>query len=227
MIIKCILLSLLITSLIYHMMIYKEPVSLECCGGVMKDVHYSETDNSPPKIIRRCFKDDSDWESFPCTGLSGSGSKCCSGINVNGPCVPTTKGGYCGTIDKPINARTGETITRSSDIGGEIDVNDEESVQLDDINERDPSIILSSEDLQENKLRERRQRLKEYQYSGSDISNITYSIEEYNRYTSILWLYLLHVFFILVLLFLLRNKIDEKVQSYIEVFTQRKGEFIS
>lgn len=226
MIIKCILLSLLITSLIYHMMIYKEPVTLECCGGVMKDVHYSETDNSPPKIIRRCFKDDSDWESFPCTGLSGSGSKCCSGTNITGPCVPTTKGGYCGTEEKPVNARTGETITLTSEIGGEIDVNDERSVQLEDIR-NDPSIILSSKELQENKLRERRQRLKEYQYSGSDISNITYSIEEYNRYTSILWLYLLHVFFILVLLFLLRNKIDSKLQSYIEVFTTRKGEFIS
>jgi len=96
MIIKCILLSLLITSLIYHMMTYKEPVSLECCGGVLKGVHYSETDSSPPRIIRRCFNSDSDWESMPCTGEGGN---CCKGPNGRslGSCVPTTKGGYCGT----------------------------------------------------------------------------------------------------------------------------------
>ena len=58
MLVKCILLSLLITSVIYHMMIYKEPVTLQCCGGVLRGVHYSETDTSPPKMIRRCFEKD-------------------------------------------------------------------------------------------------------------------------------------------------------------------------
>lgn len=224
MIIKCILLSLLITSLIYHMMTYREPVTLECCGGVLRGVHYSETDSSPPKIIRRCFKDDSDWESMPCTGEGGN---CCKGPDGRslGQCVPTTKGGYCGTRDNAKDARTGDTITRSSNIGGEINVMDERSIENDDIRERDPSIILSSGDLQESRLKDRRQRLKEYKYSGSNISNITYSIEEYNRYTTILWLYILHIFFILVLLFLLRDNIDKNILKYMGVFTEKKNEF--
>lgn len=219
MIIKCILLSLLITSLIYHMMIYKEPVTLECCGGVLNGVHYSETDSSPPRIIRRCFNSDSDWESMPCTGEGGN---CCKG--VGGPCVPTTKGGYCGTRENPMDARTKKVIAISSDIGGEIDVNDERSVEPEDVSD-DPSIILSSQDLQERELSKRRKTLKEYQYSGSDISNITYSIEEYNRYTTILWLYILHIFFILVLLFLLRDNIDKTVMKYMGMFSEKKSEF--
>ena len=225
-IIKCVLLSLLITSLIYHMMTYKEPVTLECCGGVLRGVHYSETDRKPPRIIRRCFTDDSDWESMPCTGTGGN---CCKGPDGRslGTCVPTTKGGYCGTRKQPKSARTGEIIARDVDIGGEIDLNDERSIEIDDIRETDPSVILSPENLQERELTERRQRLNEYNFSGSDISNITYSIEEYNRYTNILWLYLLHVFFILVLLFLLREKIDEKVGGYLGFVTQKRREFSS
>ena len=221
-IIKCVLLSLLITSLIYHMMTYKEPVSLECCGGVLRGVHYSETDRKPPRIIRRCFSDDSDWESMPCTGTGGN---CCK--HVGGPCVPTTKGGYCGTRKQPKSEQTREIIARDVDIGGEIDLNDARSIEMDDIRERDPSIILSSKDLQERDLTERRQRLNEYNFSGSDISNITYSIEKYNRYTNILWLYMLHVFFILVLLFLLREKIDEKIGGYLGSVTQKRREFSS
>jgi len=220
-IIKCVLLSLLITSLIYHMMTYKEPVSLECCGGVLKGVHYSETDTSPPKMIRRCFHSDSDWESMPCTGEGGN---CCKG--VEGSCVPTTKGGYCGTRENAKDARTGRSITRESEKGGEIDVTNERSVQLDDVRD-DPSIILSREELQERELSRRRQTLKEYEYSGSDISNITYSIEEYNRYTAILWLYVLHIFFILVLLFLLRDNIDKTLLQYVGMFTGKKKEFSS
>ena len=215
MIIKCILLSLLITSLIYRMMTYKEPVTLECCGGVLRGVHYSETDKKPPKIIRRCFKDDSDWESMPCT----SEGNCCK--QTTGPCVPTTKGGYCGTRGNAKDERTGQTIGEN-DKGGEIDVTDERSVQLDDVRD-DPSIILSSNDLENKKLLERRQTLREYQYSGSDISNITYSIEKYNRYTVILWLYILHIFFILVLLFLLRDNIDKNISQYVNIFIEKKG----
>lgn len=200
-------------------MIYEEGVSLNCCGGVLRGVHYSETDSSPPRMIRRCFERNSDWEAMPCT----SESNCCKG--VGGPCVPTTKGGYCGTIDKPKNARTKQPI-RSSQIGGEIDLSDERSVQLEDVRD-DPSIILSSRELQESRLRERRARLKEYQYSGSEISNITYSIDKYNRYTAILWLYILHIFFILVLLILLREKIDKTIEGYISLFGERTKEFSS
>lgn len=219
MLLKCILLSLLITSLIYHHMIYKEPVTLQCCGGVLRGVHYSETDSSPPRMIRRCFERDSDWEAMPCT----SESNCCK--DIDGPCVPTTKGGYCGTIDNPINARTKGKI-RSSQIGGEIDLSDERSVQLEDVRD-DPSIILSSRELQERRLRERRDRLKEYEYSGDEISTIAYSIEKYNRYTAILWLYILHVGFLIVLLILLRGKIDMTIENYIKIFSDRTTEFSS
>ena len=91
MILKCILLSLLITSIIYRVMVYEEGVALNCCGGVLRGVHYEETDTSPPRMIRRCFEKDSDWNPMPCTGEGG----CCK--DVGGPCVPTTEGGYCGT----------------------------------------------------------------------------------------------------------------------------------
>jgi len=76
-------------------------------------------------------------------------------------------------------------------------------------------------------LRERRQRLKESRYSGDDISNITYSIELYNRYTTVLWLYILHIVFIVVLLILLREKIDKTIESYVGIFLQRSNEFTS
>ena len=220
MILKCILLSLLVTSIIYHLMIYEEGVTLNCCGGVLRGVHYEETDTSPPRIIRRCFEKDSDWNAMPCS----SEGQCCK--NVGGPCVPTTKGGYCGTRDSATNERTKSKILRESQKGGEIDINDERSVQLEDVRD-DPSIILSSQELQNSRLRERRQRLNEYQYSGDDISNITYSIELYNRYTTILWLYLLHIIFILVLLVLLRNKIDKTIESYLGIFLQRTQDFSS
>lgn len=223
-IIKCVLLSLLITSLIYHMMTYKEPVTLECCGGVLRGVHYSETDRKPPRIIRRCFNSDSDWESMPCTGTGGNCCKAPDGKSL-GTCVPTTKGGYCGDRSNAKDARTNRTISRDSEKGGEIDVNDERSVQLDDIRETDPSVILAPENLQERDLIDRRKRLNEYRYSGSDISNITYSIEEYNRYTAILWLYILHIFFILVLLFLLRDNIDKSISQYVGLFKEKKMEF--
>jgi len=202
-------------------MIYEEGVTLSCCGGVLRGVHYTEADNSPPRLIRRCFNKDSDWDPMPCT--SDGDSKCCKG--VGGSCFPTTKGGYCGTMDNPMNARTKGRI-RKSQIGGEIDLSDERSVQLDDVLS-DPSIILSSEELQERRLRDRRQKLKEYQYSGDGTSVLTYSIEKYNRYASILWLYILHIFFLIVLLVLLSDKINKTIEGYVGLFIQRKTEFSS
>jgi hypothetical protein len=201
-------------------MVYEEGVALNCCGGVLRGVHYEETDTSPPRMIRRCFEKDSDWNPMPCTGEGG----CCK--DVGGPCVPTTEGGYCGTRGGAMNARTKSKIMRDSQKGGEIDVSSERSVQLDDIRD-DPSIMLSPKELQEKKLRERRQRLKESRYSGDDISNITYSIELYNRYTTVLWLYILHIVFIVVLLILLREKIDKTIESYVGIFLQRSNEFTS
>jgi hypothetical protein len=201
-------------------MVYEEGVALNCCGGVLRGGHYEETDTSPPRMIRRCFEKDSDWNPMPCTGEGG----CCK--DVGGPCVPTTKGGYCGTRGGAMNARTKSKIMRDSQKGGEIDVSSDRSVQLDDIRD-DPSIMLSPKELQGKKLRERRQRLKESQYSGDDISNITYSIELYNRYTTVLWLYILHIVFIVVLLILLREKIDKTIESYVGIFLQRSNEFTS
>ena len=213
--IKCILLSLLISSLIYHLMTYKESVSLECCGGVVRGAHFTETDTSPPHIIRRCFENDSDWNPMPCS----SESNCCKEFSGKS-CVPTNKGGYCGSRRSPMNARTGSKIP-DSQVGGKVDVSDERSVGVGE----GRGVVLNRRQLQENRLQERRQILKETQYSGEDYSNITYSIEKYNRYTAILWLYILHVFFILVLLFLLRNNINSAIVGYLSVFTQRQKEF--
>ncbi len=215
--IKCILLSLLISSLIYHLMVYKEPISLECCGRVVRGAHFTETDTSPPRIIRRCFEDDSDWDPMPCTGLAGS-SNCCK--DLAGPCVPTNKGGYCGSRKNPINARTGNKMP-DSEVGGIVDVSDERSVGIGE----NRGVVVNRRQLQENRLQERRQILKETQYSGEEYSNITYSIEKYNRYTAILWLYILHIFFILVLMFLLRNEINRAIAGYLSIFQARKQEF--
>ena len=213
--IKCILLSLLISSLIYHLMVYKEPISLECCGGVVRGAHFTETDTSPPPIIRRCFEDDSEWNPMPCS----SESNCCKAFPGKS-CVPTNKGGFCGDRRNPMNARTRRKIS-DSEVGGRVDVSDERSVGVGE----DRGVVVNRRQLQEKRLQERRQILKETQYSGEEYSNITYSIEKYNRYTAILWLYILHIFFILVLLFLLRDNIDRTVSSYISAFQARKQEF--
>ena len=119
-----------------------------------------------------------------------------------------------------MNARTGREIS-DSEVGGIVDVSDERSVGIGE----NRGVVLNRRQLQENRLQERRQILKETQYSGEEYSNITYSIEKYNRYTAILWLYILHIFFILVLLFLLRNEINRAIAGYLSIFQARKQEF--
>lgn len=215
-IVKCLLLSLLITSLIYHHMTYTEPVTLECCGGVLRGVHYTETDRKPPSMIKRCFKDPNDWNAMPCTG---TGSSCCGGATCN----PSTKGGYCGTRKNATDfSQEGGALT-GSDIGGDIDVNDARSVQIDDI--RDSVGVLSAEGMQRKRLNERRAILKDSQYSSGGSRGMTYPIEKYNHYTTILWLYILHVFFLFVLLFLLRENINTTIQKYLGIFKGRQEDF--
>jgi len=69
-----------------------------CCGGIQAGVHFSETDNKPPKYVSRCFPSSSDgseivynWNGFPCTNKDHK--DCCGGSGSE--CIATVKGGYC------------------------------------------------------------------------------------------------------------------------------------
>ena len=63
---------------------------MNCCGGIRVGRDYSETDRNPPREIVKCFKDPSEWSSFPCT--SSNDGICCGG---EGKCIPTRQGGMC------------------------------------------------------------------------------------------------------------------------------------
>ena len=68
-----------------------EGITMDCCGGIRLDRNdYSETDRNPPGEIVKCFKDPSEWNSFPCT--SKDNRICCGG---EGKCIPTRQGGMC------------------------------------------------------------------------------------------------------------------------------------
>ena len=70
-----------------------------CCGGMRQSRgDFKETDTSPPKRWKRCFKT-GEWDSFPCT-QKGS-QKCCGG---EGLCRPTRYGGKCEKNSTEINS---------------------------------------------------------------------------------------------------------------------------
>ena len=66
-----------------------EPIILSCCGGMVLNKDFKETDTEPPKKWKRCFAPNT-WNSFPCTDVDSS--ECCGG---KGSCRPTRYGGKC------------------------------------------------------------------------------------------------------------------------------------
>jgi len=72
-----------------------EPIIMSCCGGMIRNKDYHETDSEPPKKWERCFKLN-EWNSFPCTDIKSD--KCCGG---KGKCRPSRIGGKCEIKNPP------------------------------------------------------------------------------------------------------------------------------
>ena len=187
-----------------------------CCGGVMPGVHFNETDPDPPFMISRCIKENT-WNGRPC--ITNGKNECCGEY---GTCFPTTKGGICSnktkTSEKKSNAYTADGNKISpGNVGGFIDVTDTSSVGVGGDN---VDIVLSGRELYQKNLAERRKRLRDSQYTPLDVvfNYNNYRMEIYETYSVIMWIYFIHIFIILFLVYIFRNRIDQAITQYFESY---------
>jgi len=211
-------------------------INTNCCGGIEAGVHYSETDTRPPSYVRRCFKSGDDneggtayqWSGFPCS--SKQGSECCDGGDkfTKGKCIATTKGGYCdgGKGNFIFNRRSEEPkqyLKHSND--NIIDIND--TIDMKDYYYKRDSE--ANEDLSPEMKRFMKRRSKDEAYMERQVmdkrtSKIKGMKEAKNKLDDqkkniqiVSILTCVHLLFILIFSFLLKEHIIENIQVFYDL----------